>query len=278
MMDDRFTRLPAYLAERTRAHRLGRAGVPALLAHPDWTKPAPFVLWMHGRTANKELDPGRYLRWLRAGIAACAVDLPGHGERMEEGMDSASRTLDVLERVLPEIDQVVDALAAAEFKGVFDLERIGIGGMSAGGMAALRRLCDPHGFRCAAVESTTGDLMRLYFESGPNETGRRPIPRWPVRHDPERVARLDPAQHLATWRPIPLLVLHNERDRVVPIDAARAFADALRQRYGAAGADPGLVEFVAFPESGAPDEHAGFGRYSNDAKNRQTEFYARHLT
>jgi len=34
---------------------------------------------MHGRTANKELDPGRYLRLIRAGIAVCAIDLPGHG-------------------------------------------------------------------------------------------------------------------------------------------------------------------------------------------------------
>lgn len=266
--DDRFSRLPAYLAERTRRVRLG-SGVPALLAHPDWAGRAPVVLWMHGRTVNKELDPGRYLRWIRAGIAACAIDLPGHGERAEAGMDSPARTLDVLGRVLPEIDRVVDALASPELGDFFDPERVAIGGMSAGGMATLRRLCEPHEFRCAAVESTTGDLARLYAGGD----GRA----WPVKHDPARVATLDPARHLAGWRPIPLLVMHNELDRVVPVDAARAFVDAVRRRHADAGAAPDLVELVTYPESGAPDEHAGFGRFSNEAKNVQTAFLARHL-
>jgi len=76
---ERFSRLPSSLASRAKSVRFG--DVPALLAHPDWETPAPVVLWMHGRTVSKELDPGRYLRWVRAGIAACAVDLPGHGER-----------------------------------------------------------------------------------------------------------------------------------------------------------------------------------------------------
>ncbi len=224
---------------------------------------------MHGRTVNKELDPGRYLRWIRAGIAACAIDLPGHGERFKEGLDSPARTLDVLERVLPEIDEVVDALAAPEFRAVFDLGRMAIGGMSAGGMAALRRLCDPHEFRCATVESTTGELARLYAGSDGRE--------WPVKHDPARVSRLDPARHLDGWRPNPILFLHNELDRVVPLAAARAFVESLRERYRGAGAQAEIVELVTFPESGAPDEHAGFGRFSNDAKNLQTEFLKRHL-
>lgn len=59
-MDDRFARFPSDLAWRTRAARLGPSRVPALLAHPDWTTPAPVVIWMHGRTVSKELDPGRY--------------------------------------------------------------------------------------------------------------------------------------------------------------------------------------------------------------------------
>ena len=96
-------------------------------------------------------------------IAACAIDLPGHGERRIEGWDSPSRTLDVLQQADSEIDGVVEALAAPEFGGAFDLDRMGIGGMSAGGMAALRRLCEPHEFKCAAVECTTGWLKGLYF-------------------------------------------------------------------------------------------------------------------
>ncbi|MFM9996218.1 MAG: alpha/beta hydrolase family protein [Phycisphaerales bacterium] len=292
-MIERFARFPAYLAERSRSVRLA-GDIPALLAHPDWSSPAPVVLWMHGRTANKELDPGRYLRWVRAGIAACAIDLPGHGERLEAGMDAPARTLDVLERVVAEIDMVVAALvgrgeveavgiggtpvpragvgevglAETIRAGLFDTTRMAIGGMSAGGMATLRRLCDPHPFRCAAVECTTGALRTLYFGAGAQ---------WSVKHDPERVARIDPSAHLEAWRPIPLLAMHNELDRVVPIAAAMEFVDLLRARYRRAGESPDDVEFVVWPESGAPDEHAGFGRHSNDAKNRQLEFLRRHL-
>lgn len=268
-MIERFARFPAALASQARSAHLGRPGVPALLAHPDWSRPAPVVIWMHGRTVNKELDAGRYLRWIRAGIAACAVDLPGHGERLVEELQSPARTLEVLSQMVAEIDAVIEALADPAWAGAFDLDRMAIGGMSAGGMAALRRLCDPHPFVCASVEGTTGNLSALYHPDAD-----RP---WPVTHPPERIAPLDPLQHLSGWRPIPLLALHSEADRVVPIAGARGFIDGLRARYAAAGADPSLVELMTWPTTGAPEEHAGFGRVSNDAKNAQTEFFRRHL-
>jgi dienelactone hydrolase len=264
---DRFGQFPKALADRARAARL--SGVPAMLAHPDWERPAPVVLWMHGRTATKELDPGRYLRWIRAGIAACAIDLPGHGERADLSMQTPARTLEVLAQAVQEIDGVVTALAGGEHGGLFDTGRMGIGGMSAGGMAALRRLCEPHIFRCAAVEGTTGDLAGLYHP-GP---GRQ----WPVAHPREKVAAADPMQHLDGWRPIPLLALHSVADRLIPFALQRGFVEALRDRYRQAGADPGLVELVSWPQTGAPEEHLGFGRHSNEAKNIQTDFLTRSL-
>lgn len=224
---------------------------------------------MHGRTVNKELDPGRYLRWIRAGLAACAIDLPGHGERLDSEWQLPARTLDVLEQVLPEIDEVVEALADPAWGGVFDLDRMAIGGMSAGGMAALRRLCDPHPFRCATVEATTGNLAMLYHP----DAGRP----WLVRHPPERIARLDPMEHLDSWRPVPLLALHSEADRIVPIAGMKAFIEAVRRRTAAAGGDPGIVELVTWPSTGATEEHLGFGRCSNDAKNLQVEFLRKFL-
>lgn len=268
-MDPRFAKLPADLARRTRWARLGRSQVPTLIAHPDWQTPAPFVIWLHGRTVNKELDPGRYLRWVRAGIAAVAIDLPGHGERLDPEYHSPQKTLDTLAQAVGEIDEVLDALAAPEYGEFFDPGRSAIGGMSAGGMATLRRLCDPHPFLCAAVEGTTGDLGALYAGSA-----ERP---WPVSHDPARVAAIDPARHLGTFRPIPLLALHATGDQMVPIAGMQGFLDALRARYAEQGADPAMIELRTFTDTGAPQEHAGFGRYGNDAKNAQVEFLVRHL-
>ena len=272
MNEDLLKQLPKDLARRSRVLHIGPSRVPALICHPDWTKPAPLTFWMHGRTAFKELDNGRYLRWVRAGIAACAIDLPGHGERSVAGMQEPERTLDVITATLPEIDLVVDDLAR-QFPQLFDTARMAIGGMSLGGMTTLRRLCDKHRFICASVEGTTGWLEGMYF---PAEFGL-PVRPWPVDHNREKVRDLDPATHLSTWKPIPLLALHSESDQIVPWPVQRRFLEQLRTHYRHDGADPRLVEAVTWPETGAPQEHAGFGRVANDAKNAQLEFLRRYL-
>ncbi len=270
-----FPAFPQFLAERAKRVTLGD-GVPAMLAHPDWDRPAPVVLWMHGRTASKELDPGRYLRWLRAGVAACAVDLPGHGERPGPRLHDPARTLDVMARMLGEIGGVTAALREAHGP-IFDTQRLGIGGMSMGGMVALRALCEPHPpgmpWRCAAVEGCAGWLAGMYF---PREHGL-PTPPWPVDHPRERVRELDPCEHLDGMTPLPLLDLHSEADAMVPFEPQRRFIERLRAHYASRGADPGMVRLVTWERTGAPQEHIGFGRFSNDAKNLQTEFLTEHL-
>jgi alpha-beta hydrolase superfamily lysophospholipase len=255
--------LPASVRERARVERFG--DVPALVVHPGFAADggmhpgieggrAPVLLWMHGRTANKELDPGRFLRLVRAGIATVSVDLPGHGARLDEALQQPERTLEFVEQMAGEVDRVVEAMLAT---GWFDDTRLAIGGMSAGGMAALIRLCSAHPFRAACVECTTGSFAWQ---------------RNRAMYDAQRAARLDPIQHLAGWRAIPLLVLHNELDAWVAIDGQREFVEALRAR-GLAGD----VEMHAYGETGAPYEHSGFGRFASDAKDRQTNFLVKHL-
>ena len=256
--------LPRALRERTVfTHLTEDESVPALLAHPDegWDTgngtPRPVVLWMHGRTVSKELDPGRYLRWMRAGIATCAIDLPGHGERLNRARHTSDQTLGVIEECVPEIDRIVEHLRKG-FGGAFDTTRIGIGGMSAGGMVTLARLGEEHTFTAAAVESTAGDFSVMkghpFFE-------------------PEAVRRLNPIERIDRWRDIPLLALHSEIDEWVPVAGIRNFTQALVH----AGTDSNGVELVTWPETGAPAEHAGFGKVANEAKNLQTDFFVRTL-
>lgn len=274
-VNERASELPSTLRKAARFVRLN-GEIPALLAHPDWISPAPTMLWMHGRTAYKELDPGRYLRWLRAGIATCAIDLPGHGERLDENLQSPLRTLDVLTQALGEVDAVIEALAADEFRGVFDLDRMGIGGMSAGGMVTLRRLCEGHDFRCAAVEGTTGWLEALYYP-GEAGLGERALHRWSHAPGHEKLRPLDPMQNLGGFNPLPLLWLHSEADRVVPIAGMRGFVDRLAKNYQEKGKPASWIEGHTWSETGAPEEHVGFGRVSNEAKNLQTAFLTRNL-
>ena len=251
-----FGQLPSSVASLARTVHLAAGRVPALRVHPHLradgavSRPAPVLVWMHGRTVNKELDPGRYLRLARAGIASCAVDLPGHGERFDAALQEPARTLEVVEQMSREIDAVVDDLdASGEHRGC----PMAIGGMSAGGMATMVRLCRAHRFAAALVECSIGSW------------------RWQrdrAMFDPVRVAAMDPMQHLAGWRTIPFLALHNELDEWVPATGQREFVAALEARAEATG----LVRMHVYGPTGAPNEHAGFGRFASDAKDRGTAF------
>lgn len=266
------TLLPKSVSVHARFLRLGPTGVPSLLAHPDWSTPAPVCIWMHGRTADKETDPGRYSRWLRAGIAVCAIDLPGHGERANPPRQGPEHSLGVIEQAFDEIDGIAADLEVSNFNGVFDLGRAAIGGISMGGMVALRRLCKPHRFACATVEATSGNLKDLYFP--PESDAARP---WPVEHNRAAVLDVDPSEHLAGFEPIPLLILHSESDKIIPWHVQSRFISKISEHYGSRGASPSMIEVRTWPQTGAPQEHVGFGRVSNDAKNAQTDFLARHL-
>jgi alpha-beta hydrolase superfamily lysophospholipase len=266
-MPDLDQRLPSALAARSRILRLAGGRVPALLVDPLPSParrgPPPMLLWMHGRTVDKFLDPGRYLRLMRRGIGVCAIDLPGHGERLDAARHSREAMPQVIAEALGEIDAVCDEAIAA---GGFDPRRLAIGGMSAGGMISLARLADaeaPARFAAAVVECTTGSW-------GPLEWGEV------AAADAAAFAARAPIRHAASWRPLPLLALHSRFDEIVPLSSQQAFIDAIATRYAAGGAVP-PPELVIFDRTGAPQEHAGFGRFAAEAKERATSFLATHL-
>jgi alpha-beta hydrolase superfamily lysophospholipase len=245
---------------RRHARWMRLAGAPAVVMHPDQGEDAPrplrtmpWVLWFHGRTVNKELDPGRYQRWLGAGIGCVAIDLPGHGERLDPLLQSPNRVLEVVRRAEAEIDAIVGSMRQLDG---FDPNRMGLGGMSAGGMVSMVRLCRAHAFMGVLLESTSGDWSARV--GGAN---------WPM----DLVRALNPIDHLSGWREIPVLAIHSELDQWVPIDGQRRFLEALRAR----SAHPERIEMLSFPETGAPYEHAGFGRMGAVAKDAGTAFWQR---
>lgn len=251
--------LPQSLQAISETMELG-PGVPCLVVRPA-VEPLggdaagiPFLLWMHGRTAFKELDPGRYLRLARAGIGSCAIDLPGHGERGSEAGMQAEAVLDNIEQAASEIDDVVRGLGGLGF----DLDRMAIGGMSMGGMVAMVRLCRPHRFRAAVLEASSGHWRRQHQRQF---------------FDQAAADRLDPIRHLDGWREIPVLAVHSRGDEWVDFDGQSAFLDELRRR----ASHPERIEMMAFDETGAPHEHLGFGRRTNEVKIREVEFLASQL-
>jgi len=247
-------KFPSTLRRASHWCRLVDGSVPVVVMRPENRPvgPLPFLLWFHGRTVTKEIDSGRYLRLIRAGIGCVAVDLPGHGERLDEAMLDGHRTLEVVEQAAAEVDAILRDLEQFDL----DMSRAVIGGMSAGGMTAILRGCSPHPFCGILLEATTGD-----WESQRS----RPM------YQPALVARLNPIEHLSQWRDIPLLALHCELDEWVALEGQRKFVDAVRAK----SSHPQKIELHAYPATGAPHEHMGFGRMAGDAKRRGTEFVAK---
>ncbi|MDP7004933.1 MAG: alpha/beta fold hydrolase [Phycisphaerales bacterium] len=254
-MESRFDSLPNRLKQVSVVTEI--FGVPSLLIRKDRLS-RPFILWLHGRTADKELDSGRYLRYVRRGINVCAVDLPGHGQRFDDSLQEPRNALSVVTKMADEIDSLIDGLSVL---WGFDLNRTAIGGMSAGGLAAIIRLLRPHNFKVAVLESTMGSW-----------SSQREHPMFSGLSN-EEFEKRNPTNNIEYWKEIPLLAFHSKHDEWVPYKCEQEFIDSLRARYD----DKNLVELVAFDRTGAPYEHVGFGRQSSLVKEIQVEFVAQHL-
>ena len=246
--------LPSAVRERAILTNLGPA--PALVVLPEPTEcPPPVLLWLHGRQANKEIDPGRALRLLRSGIGFIGVDLPGHGERSVEAYQTVEGTLRTILEMSQELDEIHSAILGSLS---VDPDRIAIGGMSAGGMAAAHRLVSPHPYRALLMEASTGNWAAQ---------AHRPMFQ-PLT--PEALRKEDPIARLATWRPIPVFAQHSQMDEWIRFEGQCAFLDALRERNGEQA-----VELQAYEQTGAPKEHIGFGKFGAQAKERCRDFLLR---
>jgi len=258
-MNDRFDALPSALRRQGFLSMCG--DVPTLLVRPEPIAEAPqrppLLLWMHGRTAFKELDPGRYLRLMRRGIAVCAMDMPGHGERLDLRLHQPAH---IIEAVLQAVEEVDGVVAEAVDRLDADPDTVAIGGMSAGGMAAIARMTRPHRLAAGVLEATSGNWSSLPRRA---ESGLATA---------ELIRQRDPMTHLERWRAIPLLAIHSRLDAWIPFEGQWRFLDAVQDRGPAS-----LVSRVAYDRTGASGEHAGFGSRSADAKEHQCRFLVEHL-
>jgi len=193
---------------------------------------------------------------MRAGINICAVDLPGHGARFDETLQSPEAACEVVIQMSEEIDGILHALGSIS---TFNLDKAAIGGMSAGGIATILRLTEPHPFKATVIEAAMGQ-WRL--------SRHRKI----FTHlSDEEFNSLNPIDHLEHWREIPLLAFHSRHDEWIPYAAQEEFISHLKQQYE----KPEQIEFVTFDHTGAPKEHLGFGRESAFVKEIQVKFLAR---
>ena len=188
--------------------RLGPA--PALIARPAAAiLPLPAVLWFHGFTAGKSAHRPELAKLAEAGFLAVGIDAAGHGERRLA--DFAERFQGTREENEREFYALV-AATVAELPGVLDLlcrdgladeGRIGVAGVSMGGMISYGAVVADRRIRAAAA------LLGS--------------PEWP---HPE-----SPHHHPSRFFPAALLSITGERDEAVPPAPARAFHATLADSY-----------------------------------------------
>lgn len=180
------------------------------------------ILLFHGNGENVTFDAG-WLESLRAeGFAAACVDYPGYG--LSDGKPSEDSL----------IASGFDALAALRARPELDPSKIVLLGSSIGTGVAVA---------VAARESVAGLILQSPFDSLANVAMRHyPIfPRFLLKTDFNSLARIGNVH-------APILILHGDADRVVPIQHGRALhaaAPNARPLQVVEGAGHNDVPFVA---------------------------------
>lgn len=224
-------RLPLATGEEVYAWSLEPAGVPA---------GAPVAVFLHGNGENLETmrRSGLFERLRRMEAVSLAIDYPGYGR-------SDGRTT--------EEGVVASASAGLAWARERHPERpVALVGWSLGAAAALgaaaRETGDPGESELAGVAllspwSTLDDVAAVHFP--------RLLVGWAVR---EHYDSLEAARAVAA-RGVPTLVIHGERDAIIPAEQGRRLAETLRESYPASVQDHGGAPtgWLAVPEAGHND-------------------------
>ncbi len=207
--------------------RIGARGEELNIA--AWYIPAPqatrAVIIAHGvgGTRGREFGVSSLNlvdRLVYGGFSVLMLDLRGHGES-----DAARMTYGIRERrdVLGAVDWL---LARGYARGT-----IGVLGLSMGGVAGIGAANEEQAIGALIVDSACADfvaMMRIHFRS---------LSKLPLVFLPgallvawiltgEDLARLRPARLLRGIARRPVLIIHAAGDRLVPLDHARALAEA----------------------------------------------------
>jgi fermentation-respiration switch protein FrsA (DUF1100 family) len=163
------------------------------------------VVYCHGNAANLTLHT-RYVAWLPAhGYAVLVFDYRGYG-----------RSAGTITRA----GSVDDAVAAIDFALQRDPDRTVVFGHSLGGAVGIAAAARRDAVRGVVAESTFSDYREIARSKAPLFSALVPL----FVSDGH-----DPADVLAELSPAPLLVIHGERDHIVPVAFGKRLFEQARE-------------------------------------------------
>lgn len=191
--------------------------VPVVLRTPGDGGPVPCVILVPGLEATKEELHGWEGFYLERGMAVAAIDGPGQGELADRALVPAD--------YVAAVSAVVDRLSADP--GI-DAARIGIMGVSLGGLLASMAVAHEHRLAAAAEVAGTFDTESRWDRANAlSRRGHQFVTKSPDEEATRQVVADWTMAPLAGDIECPLLVVHGELDTIVPLDQAEAYAKAV---------------------------------------------------
>jgi dipeptidyl aminopeptidase/acylaminoacyl peptidase len=204
-------------------------------------RPLPTVVLPHGGPYS--FSPVAALLGIEAILVAAGLAVLMPNYRGGAGRGRAFAELAYGDVGGAEFGDVMAAVDAAVARGIADPDRLGIGGTSQGGFLTAWAVTQTDRFKAGVMIAGVSDwgLMTMSSDVPDFEAALAGGPPW----EGPRLLRTDersPVRHARRVR-TPLLILHGEQDRRVPVANAIGFERALRD----VGAE---VELVVYPREG----------------------------
>jgi len=188
---------------------IGTRKIRAIFTHSDSGNKTPVVIICHGYGSTKNRK--KYKRLVNSlaerGIGSIRFDFFGHGESDGDFGDY------IIENGMEDVDAVYNFIAASEF---VDSSKIGIFGSSMGGTVAILIASQFNKFNNIKSMVLSAPAIDYNDIKGP----------WPVKKFHEDSKKYD-LYKKAEWIKCPTLIIHGDKDDVVPIEQSEKFIQLL---------------------------------------------------
>jgi len=239
-------------------------GIQVIHAVPagHYQQQLPTIFFYHGFTSSKEIYSYFGYTLAKAGFRVILPDARLHGARADgDETRLLANFWGILQGNIEELPVLKDHFVG---KGLADPERLGVGGVSMGGMTTMAALVKFPWVKVAANLMGSAYFSYLSHHLFPAYEGQDPAQRDAFEREFAPLLSLDLSGKSALIAGKPLFVWHGEQDDVVPFGESQR----LRQELAENGADANLT-FIS--EAGA--KH----KVSVNALAKSTAFFAAKL-